>query len=169
MKKVLLILSFLFLSIGSLSAADMQAQLTIVGGDRDAYGCIGSAGYSWDASLGQCARPWEKTAATLRAQAQSGSWTLVSLNGTAISGGTLTFQKGNILNAKICNNINGRYIVTKNTFILRWSMSTMMYCEGDIMKVENAFNSISRAQMSIVGDMLTLTTQKGDIIVWKRN
>ena len=45
----------------------------------------------------------------------------------------------------------------------------MMYCEGDIMKVENAFNSISRAQMSIVGDMLTLTTQKGDIIVWKRN
>lgn len=31
----------------------------IVGGDRDIHGCIGSAGYSWCASLGSCVRPWE--------------------------------------------------------------------------------------------------------------
>lgn len=32
---------------------------TVVGGDRDEHGCIPSAGYSWDADLGKCARPWE--------------------------------------------------------------------------------------------------------------
>jgi len=30
-----------------------------VGGDRDAHGCIGSAGYSWCEKTGRCERPWE--------------------------------------------------------------------------------------------------------------
>lgn len=30
----------------------------IVGGDRDKYGCIGSAGYRWNSLLGECVRPW---------------------------------------------------------------------------------------------------------------
>ncbi len=30
-----------------------------VGGDRDAHGCIGSAGHSWCERTGQCERPWE--------------------------------------------------------------------------------------------------------------
>ena len=29
------------------------------GSDRDAHGCIGSAGYSWCESTGRCERPWE--------------------------------------------------------------------------------------------------------------
>lgn len=29
------------------------------GSDRDAHGCIGSAGYSWCARTAQCERPWE--------------------------------------------------------------------------------------------------------------
>ncbi len=33
-----------------------------VGGDRDEHGCIGSAGYSWDAENALCVRPWEKEA-----------------------------------------------------------------------------------------------------------
>ncbi len=33
----------------------------IVGGDRDAHGCIGSAGYTWCSSLNQCIRSWETT------------------------------------------------------------------------------------------------------------
>ena len=33
-----------------------------VGGDRDAQGCIGSAGYRWCAREKQCARPWELSA-----------------------------------------------------------------------------------------------------------
>jgi len=31
----------------------------MVGGDRDAHGCIGSAGYSWCEQTQQCERPWE--------------------------------------------------------------------------------------------------------------
>ncbi len=30
-----------------------------VGGDRDAHGCIGSAGYQWCAKENQCVRSWE--------------------------------------------------------------------------------------------------------------
>ena len=29
------------------------------GADRDAHGCIGSAGYSWCARTARCERPWE--------------------------------------------------------------------------------------------------------------
>jgi hypothetical protein len=32
----------------------------LVGGDRDEYGCIPSAGYSWCASSEKCYRPWEE-------------------------------------------------------------------------------------------------------------
>ena len=31
----------------------------LVGGDRDEYGCIGSAGYLWDEEAQACVRPWE--------------------------------------------------------------------------------------------------------------
>ena len=31
----------------------------LVGGDKDAHGCIGSAGYRWCAKTKQCERPWE--------------------------------------------------------------------------------------------------------------
>lgn len=34
-----------------------------VGGDRDAHGCIGSAGYRWCARTQRCERPWELAAA----------------------------------------------------------------------------------------------------------
>jgi hypothetical protein len=30
-----------------------------LGGDRDSYGCIGSAGYQWCATLNKCVRSWE--------------------------------------------------------------------------------------------------------------
>lgn len=35
---------------------------TLVGGDRDAHGCIGSAGYSWDEDNAKCDRVWEREA-----------------------------------------------------------------------------------------------------------
>jgi len=31
----------------------------LVGGDRDEHGCIGSAGYLWCETKGECLRPWE--------------------------------------------------------------------------------------------------------------
>ncbi len=39
--------------------AEMPSSENRVGGDRDAHGCIGSAGYQWCESLGSCIRPWE--------------------------------------------------------------------------------------------------------------
>lgn len=47
-------------------AACMRTQVPeppLTGADRDAHGCIGSAGYSWCARSGQCDRPWERAAA----------------------------------------------------------------------------------------------------------
>jgi hypothetical protein len=32
----------------------------VVGGDRDAHGCIGSAGYSWCQVKSKCLRTWEE-------------------------------------------------------------------------------------------------------------
>ena len=32
----------------------------VVGGDRDAHGCIGSAGYTWCEAKQKCLRPWEE-------------------------------------------------------------------------------------------------------------
>ena len=44
--------------IATPAVASTKAPLR-VGGDRDAHGCIGSAGYTWCAREKQCARPWE--------------------------------------------------------------------------------------------------------------
>jgi len=50
---------------------DPAAVATVVGGDRDAQGCIGSAGYQWCEKLQQCARPWELLAAQAGAAANA--------------------------------------------------------------------------------------------------
>lgn len=34
---------------------------SVVGGDRDEHGCIGSAGYSWCEAKGKCLRVWEES------------------------------------------------------------------------------------------------------------
>jgi hypothetical protein len=42
--------------------ASSQGALPLVGADRDAHGCIGSAGYVWCAPEDACVRPWELAA-----------------------------------------------------------------------------------------------------------
>lgn len=37
----------------------VQAPVAPVGSDRDAHGCIGSAGYRWCEREKACVRPWE--------------------------------------------------------------------------------------------------------------
>ncbi|MGS0895746.1 hypothetical protein ACVBGC_24930 [Burkholderia stagnalis] len=39
--------------------ASAPAAPPMVGSDRDAHGCIGSAGYAWCEATRQCERPWE--------------------------------------------------------------------------------------------------------------
>lgn len=39
--------------------SDVATSTSVVGGDRDEHGCIGSAGYSWCESSAKCLRIWE--------------------------------------------------------------------------------------------------------------
>ena len=55
---------FILMSCGSLDTKNDKKtseleNLDIVGGDRDEYGCIGSAGYTWSQILQDCIRVWE--------------------------------------------------------------------------------------------------------------
>ncbi len=51
---------FLLLILAIVSCANVPTtQPNIVGNDRDAHGCIASAGYMWCAQTAQCERPWE--------------------------------------------------------------------------------------------------------------
>ena len=54
---------------GCQSTANVEAGRLVqteqrVGADRDAHGCIGSAGYSWSESANKCVRPWEQAQPT---------------------------------------------------------------------------------------------------------
>jgi len=41
------------------AASEVPPVASAPGSDRDAHGCIGSAGYSWCAATNQCERPFE--------------------------------------------------------------------------------------------------------------
>ncbi len=51
------LLSSLFMA--SCSQESSSQNMTMPGSDRDAHGCIASAGYSWCQRTEQCERPWE--------------------------------------------------------------------------------------------------------------
>lgn len=140
----------------------------LVGGDRDIHGCIASAGYTWSTVSQSCVRPWEvSTKKSPREALKAHTWNLVSLNGKAITqSGTLTFQR-NTFHAKLCNIMNGKYIALKDRIYSRDVISTMMYCDGDIMTVENLLGQ--RGLTYMVGDTeLTIMTLSGDTIKWKK-
>lgn len=46
--------------VGSMLVAPLASAETLVGGDKDAHGCIGSAGYTWCAAKEKCLRTWEE-------------------------------------------------------------------------------------------------------------
>jgi hypothetical protein len=62
------------LSVASCSFSPTK-QLPMVGNDRDAHGCIGSAGYSWCETKKKCLRPWEEVCTSTPVKATS---TLIS-------------------------------------------------------------------------------------------
>jgi hypothetical protein len=63
-KKTLIIIIVLIIVVGAAAGVfaykQMQKPENIVGGDRDAHGCIGSAGYSWCELKNKCLRIWEE-------------------------------------------------------------------------------------------------------------
>lgn len=79
-----------------------------------------------------------------------GKWTLMQFNITKIENQnyTLTFEQ-NRLSAKFCNSTFGSYTISGNTISSPGLASTMMYCEGQPMTLENAF-SLDGASYSLV-------------------
>ncbi|HKT98580.1 MAG TPA: hypothetical protein VJS30_18950 [Paraburkholderia sp.] len=45
--------------LAACAASTSGTPAAAVGADRDAHGCIGSAGYAWCEHTGRCERPWE--------------------------------------------------------------------------------------------------------------
>ena len=62
LKVILVILVVLVLGVIAymVFGSGTAAPTPVVGGDRDAHGCIGSAGYSWCDARQECIRPWEE-------------------------------------------------------------------------------------------------------------
>jgi hypothetical protein len=63
MKKiaVLGLLVFCIMVLSGASCWPSKANTQIIGGDKDAHGCIGSAGYIWCDSAQKCLRTWEES------------------------------------------------------------------------------------------------------------
>lgn len=138
----------------------------IVGGDRDSHGCIPSAGYVWNPTLNQCARPWELPKKMSPKQAlQVAEWKLKTYNeSTVASGSTLNFSKKGTFSLKVCNTMNGRYQTNGSNLIFRNVTSTMMYCEGT-MQLEWFFHQ-PRLKFSVGSDFLSISDKKGNITTW---
>ena len=142
-------------------------EAVVVGGDRDSHGCIGSAGYIWSEVSHSCIRPWENTKKSPREALKSGTWNIDSLNGKKITAsGTITFDK-KTFSAKLCNMMSGQYGTISNVLIFRKTIATRMYCDGDIMAVEDAMN-FTRAQFLVGESTLVIKTRKWDIISFKK-
>ncbi len=106
-----------------------------------------------------------------------GTWTLSQFNNTSIANSnyTLVFDRDRV-SAKFCNSMSGSYSLSRNTIMAPMMMSTMMYCEGQPMTLENAFQ-LNNATYSLqalrlmAGStgptmQLIITTKKGDIFTY---
>jgi len=65
-------LSLILLS-GCAQKTTLEPTPPIVGGDRDAHGCIGSAGYSWCEAKQKCLRVWEEKCESASAASSASS------------------------------------------------------------------------------------------------
>lgn len=97
-------------------------------------------------------------------------WKLNNYNGKTVSGKyTLAFDAKNRLSAKFCNGVGGEYTLSGKMLSAPMLISTMMYCEWESMPLENNFQ-LNKATYTISEDTftLTLTTESGNIYIWKK-
>lgn len=59
MKSITLLILLSLALISACSQESSSQSETMPGSDRDAHGCIASAGYSWCERTEQCEQPWE--------------------------------------------------------------------------------------------------------------
>jgi len=96
------------------------------------------------------------------------AWNLVSYNWQEASG-TLSFSTDRMY-SKFCNNVSQWYTYNNNTITSDgMAMSTMMYCEGWAMTLENNFDIGTGGTSSVVNwDQLTITTDEKNIFTFKK-
>ncbi|OHX64543.1 hypothetical protein [Flammeovirga pacifica] len=58
-KNITIFITLLLLSACGQKESNSKEQGQMVGNDKDAHGCIASAGYIWSALQKECVRPWE--------------------------------------------------------------------------------------------------------------
>lgn len=94
------------------------------------------------------------------------NYRIESVNGKTVpadSNYTVAFTDGKI-HAKICNNLNGNFDLTKTTIVSQNMISTMMYCEGS-MDYESSFSKLftgDGATFSLENNILTLTNKSNN-------
>jgi len=59
MSRPLCLAPLLLCCLGACAHPNPASPAALPGSDRDAHGCIPSAGYSWCSTTNQCERPWE--------------------------------------------------------------------------------------------------------------
>lgn len=67
-----------------------------------------------------------------------------------------------------CNNVSQGYVYSSGTLIASGvGMSTMMYCEGLPMVLEDAFDVTEPAEVVLSGSTLTITTDAQHVFVFE--
>lgn len=106
-----------------------------------------------------------------------GKWTLIGFNTTKIENPnyTLTFERDKV-SAKFCNSMFGSYTISGNMISSLGLASTMMYCQGQAMTLENALQldgatyslQALRLMAGSTGPtmQLIITTKKGDMFTY---
>jgi|GEM_PF-1643448 len=84
-----------------------DTNVPLVGGDKDAHGCIGSAGYSWCESKQKCLRVWEEACSETDNNTNAGLANPASTN-CITKGGTLSIQDTNEGQIGLCTFPNGK-------------------------------------------------------------
>jgi heat shock protein HslJ len=95
------------------------------------------------------------------------SWELHTYDGQSAIG-TLSFTE-DIMFSRFCNNVSQKYTHTGTTLASAGDgISTMMYCEGFPMTLEDSFKLDTAAEVALTADALTLTTSAKHIFVFKK-
>ncbi len=84
-------------SVEDLSSVQEASSTQIIGGDRDAHGCLGPAGYLWSEQKQQCVRPWEENASSTSNDPAEPQPVITSISPSSGPIGTTIELKGNNL------------------------------------------------------------------------
>ncbi len=95
------------------------------------------------------------------------SWQLNTYDAQAATG-TLSFTDDTMF-SRFCNNVSQKYTYTGTTLVSAGDgISTLMYCEGLPMTLEDTFKFDTAAQVILATDTLTITTSTKHVFVFKK-